>query len=66
MAGLLATRVLADFFERVTLIERDAPSDAPDTRVYGDFLRVLNLLDSPAVLFRPATFWRVLQANLPG
>lgn len=37
-----------------------------DKRVYGDFLRVLNLLDSPALLFRPAIFWRVLQANLLG
>jgi 2-polyprenyl-6-methoxyphenol hydroxylase-like FAD-dependent oxidoreductase len=32
MAGLLATRVLADFFERVTLIERDALPDVPETR----------------------------------
>ena len=32
MAGLLATRVLADHFERVTLIERDRLPDGPEAR----------------------------------
>lgn len=34
-----------------------------DERVYGDFLSVLNLLEPPQILFRPATVWRVLRAN---
>jgi 2-polyprenyl-6-methoxyphenol hydroxylase-like FAD-dependent oxidoreductase len=29
MAGLLAARVLADYFETVTVIERDERSDGP-------------------------------------
>jgi flavin-dependent dehydrogenase len=33
MAGLLAARVLADHFERVTLIERDQLPDTPEYRV---------------------------------
>jgi 2-polyprenyl-6-methoxyphenol hydroxylase-like FAD-dependent oxidoreductase len=33
MAGLLAARVLADHFERVTLVERDLLPDTPDYRV---------------------------------
>lgn len=32
ISGLLAARVLADHFERVTLLERDALPDRPDTR----------------------------------
>jgi 2-polyprenyl-6-methoxyphenol hydroxylase-like FAD-dependent oxidoreductase len=32
MAGLLAARVLADHFERVTVVERDALSDSAQTR----------------------------------
>jgi 2-polyprenyl-6-methoxyphenol hydroxylase-like FAD-dependent oxidoreductase len=32
MAGLVATRVLADHFERVTLIERDRLPDGPEAR----------------------------------
>ena len=32
MAGLLAARVLADFFETVTVIERDEPSERPEPR----------------------------------
>ena len=32
MAGLIATRVLANHFERVTLIERDAMPDSPEAR----------------------------------
>jgi 2-polyprenyl-6-methoxyphenol hydroxylase-like FAD-dependent oxidoreductase len=32
VAGLLAARVLADHFERVTLVERDRWSDAPEPR----------------------------------
>ncbi|HEU4537368.1 MAG TPA: FAD-dependent oxidoreductase, partial [Polyangiaceae bacterium] len=32
IAGLLAARVLADHAERVTLLERDALPDRPDTR----------------------------------
>ena len=47
----------------VAMVHRAVTRDA---RVYGDFLRVLNLLDPPTLLFRPATFWRVLQANLAG
>ena len=35
-----------------------------DERVYGDFLSVLNLLEPPRILFRPATVWRVLRASL--
>jgi 2-polyprenyl-6-methoxyphenol hydroxylase-like FAD-dependent oxidoreductase len=37
-----------------------------DQRVYGDFLSVLNLLESPEILFRPVTVWRVLRANMGG
>ena len=32
MAGLLAARVLADFFSNVTVIERDEPSERPEAR----------------------------------
>src|SRR5215212_1870709 len=32
MAGLLATRVLADYFEHVTLIERDTLARSPEPR----------------------------------
>jgi 2-polyprenyl-6-methoxyphenol hydroxylase-like FAD-dependent oxidoreductase len=32
MAGLLAARVLADYFSTVTVIERDEPSEAPEPR----------------------------------
>jgi 2-polyprenyl-6-methoxyphenol hydroxylase-like FAD-dependent oxidoreductase len=32
MAGLLAARVLSDFFETVTIIERDEPSEQPEPR----------------------------------
>ena len=32
MAGLLATRILADYFEHVTLIERDTLARAPEPR----------------------------------
>jgi 2-polyprenyl-6-methoxyphenol hydroxylase-like FAD-dependent oxidoreductase len=32
MAGLLATRVLRDFYDRVTLVERDRLPDGPDAR----------------------------------
>jgi 2-polyprenyl-6-methoxyphenol hydroxylase-like FAD-dependent oxidoreductase len=32
MAGLLAARVLADFFKTVTVIERDEPSERPEPR----------------------------------
>ena len=32
MAGLLAARVLADFFETVTVIERDERSELPEPR----------------------------------
>lgn len=35
-----------------------------DERVYGDFLSVLNLLEPPKILYRPATVWRVLRANV--
>ena len=45
----------------VGLIHRAAMRDE---RVYGDFLSVLNLLEPPRILFRPATVWRVLRASL--
>jgi len=32
MAGLLAARVLSEYFEQVTLLERDVPVDAPEAR----------------------------------
>jgi 2-polyprenyl-6-methoxyphenol hydroxylase-like FAD-dependent oxidoreductase len=32
MAGLLAARVLADFFRAVTVVERDMLPDNPDNR----------------------------------
>ena len=32
MAGLLATRILADYFEHVTLIERDTLARSPEPR----------------------------------
>ncbi len=34
-----------------------------DARVYSQFLRVLNLLDPPGTLFRPAIMLRVLQGK---
>ena len=32
MAGLLAARVLADYYDRVTILERDRLPDGPDAR----------------------------------
>lgn len=53
LAGLLAARVLAEHFERVTLIERDAYSDTPEVRkgipqanhVHGLLLRGRQVLE---------------------
>src|SRR5215470_5098332 len=53
LAGMFAARVLADHFERVTLIERDAYSDTPEVRkgtpqanhVHGLLLRGRQILE---------------------
>ena len=53
MAGLFAARILADQFERVTIIERDRLPDSPDFRagvpqgrhVHGLLLRGLQILE---------------------
>ncbi len=43
----------------VALVHRAVTRDA---QVYGQFLRVLNLLDPPSTLFQPAIIYRVLRA----
>jgi hypothetical protein len=57
MAGLLAARVLADHFEQVTLVERDALTDSVQTRKgvpQGRMLHVSWSGCSPATV----TSWR--------
>ena len=69
LAGLLAARILADHFERVTLIERDAYVDTTAVRkgipqanhVHRTvLLRVFNLLLPPSALFRRSVLFRVV------
>jgi 2-polyprenyl-6-methoxyphenol hydroxylase-like FAD-dependent oxidoreductase len=60
MAGLVAARVLAEFFETVTVVERDALSDGADTRrgvpqgrqIHGLLLRGAQVLEElfPGIL----------------
>ena len=38
-------------------------ASARDTRVYGAFIDVMNMLKPPTVLFAPDIVWRVLRAN---
>jgi NADPH-dependent 2,4-dienoyl-CoA reductase/sulfur reductase-like enzyme len=77
LAGLLATRVLAEAYEWVTVVERD-PLPIPirvvnayidrlltaaehDPAVAEEFLRVATLQRPPTRLFRPVTALRVLR-----
>jgi flavin-dependent dehydrogenase len=59
LAGLLAARVLSDHFERVTLIERDAYTDAAEVRKgMPQANHVHGLLLRPARPIWPAGFVR--------
>ncbi len=56
IAGLLATRVLSDHFERVTLIERDPVNDQPEARKGQPQARHLHALLSRGVAILTARF----------
>lgn len=69
LAGLLAARVLADHFDRVTLIERDAYADTPEVRkgvpqanhVHGLLLRGRQVLEE----FFPGLQDEMIAAGVP-
>ena len=69
LAGLLAARALSDYFERVTLIERDAYSDTPEVRkgvpqgnhVHGLLLRGRQILEQ----FFPGLQHEMMSAGVP-
>ena len=69
LAGLLAARVLADHFDRVTLIERDAYPDTPEVRkgvpqanhVHGLLLRGRQVLEE----FFPGLQDEMIAAGVP-
>lgn len=60
MAGLLAARVLGDFYKAVTVVERDTLDDA---EVFEQFVKVAWLVDSPTRLLRPSVIGRVALAH---
>ncbi len=62
MAGLLAARVLAEFYESVTVVERD---ELPDAAANEQLIRVTGLIDPPTRLFRPKLMYRVARARPP-